>query len=114
VRPLSLLLSQCGDEFAAEVGDVGDHAAPDRVESGRETRGYVSDDLLGGLEGPLAFGWCGCWYGTPDGDWKWGCSYRLQVGPRKLGQRLAWRSARWSAATARRRWRSRSSHHAQA
>jgi hypothetical protein len=52
VRPLSLLLGQGGDEFAAEVGDVGDHAAPDRVESGRETRGYISDDLLGGLEGP--------------------------------------------------------------
>jgi hypothetical protein len=56
MRPLSLLLGQGGDEFAAEVGDVGDHAAPDRVESGRETTGYVSDDLLGGLEGPLAFG----------------------------------------------------------
>jgi hypothetical protein len=65
----SLILGQGDDEFAAEVGD---HAAPDRVESGRETTGYVSDDLLGGLEGPLAFGWCGCWYGTPDGDWKWG------------------------------------------
>jgi hypothetical protein len=79
----SLLLGQGDDEFAAEVGDVGDHVAPDRVESGRETTGYVSDDLLGGLEGPLAFGW----YGTPDGDWKWGRFYRLRVGPRKLRQR---------------------------
>ena len=87
MSPSSLLLSQGGDEFAAEVGDVGDHAAPDRVESRRETTGYVSDDLLGGLEGPLAFGWCGCWYGTPDGDWKWGSFYRLRVGPRKVGQR---------------------------
>ena len=52
----SLLLGQGDDEFAAEVGDVGDHVAPDRVESGRETTGYVSDVLLGGLEGPLAFG----------------------------------------------------------
>ena len=86
MRPLSLL-GQGGDEFAAEVGD---HAAPDRVESRRETTGYVSDDLLGGLEGPLAFGWFGCWYGTPDGDWKWGRFYRLQVGPRKLGQRRAY------------------------
>ena len=87
MRPLSLLLGQGGDEFAAEVGDVGDHAAPDRVESGRETTGYVSDDLLGGLEEPLAFGWCGCWYGMPEGDWKWGRFYRLRLDPRKLGQR---------------------------
>ena len=68
---IPLPLDQGGDEFAAEVGDVRDNAAPDQVGGGRETTGYVSDDLLGGLEGPLAFGWCGCWYGTPDGDWKW-------------------------------------------
>jgi hypothetical protein len=53
---------------------------PDRVESRRETTGYVSYVLLGSLEEPLAFGWCGCWYGTPDGDWKWGRFYRLRVG----------------------------------
>jgi hypothetical protein len=29
-----LLLGQRGDELAAEVGDVGDDAAPDEVESG--------------------------------------------------------------------------------
>ena len=52
MRPSTLLLGQGGYEFAAERGDVWDHAAPDRVESGRETTGYVSDDLLGGLEGP--------------------------------------------------------------
>jgi hypothetical protein len=79
----SLLLGQGDDEFAAETGDAGDHVAPDRVESGRETTGYVSDDLLGGLEGPLTFGW----YGTPDGDWKWGRFHRLRVGPRTLRQR---------------------------
>src|SRR5919106_6924067 len=81
------LLSQGGDELAAEVGDVGDHAAPDRVESGRETTGYVSNDRLGGLEWPQAFGWCGCWYGTPDGDWKWG---RLTA--------FEWVHARWDNA----------------
>src|SRR5918997_1116220 len=31
LRPLTLLLGDGGDEFAAEVGDVGDHAAPDQV-----------------------------------------------------------------------------------
>src|ERR671914_1458592 len=31
LRPLTLLLGQGGDEFAAEVGDVCDHAAPDQV-----------------------------------------------------------------------------------
>src|SRR5215210_8085082 len=31
VRLPFLLLGQGGDEFAAEVGDVGDHAAPDQV-----------------------------------------------------------------------------------
>ncbi len=38
-----LLLGQGGDEFAAEVGDVGDQAAPDHVEQGRETAGDVSE-----------------------------------------------------------------------
>ncbi len=32
VRPSSLHLGQGGDEFAAELRDVRDHAAPDRVE----------------------------------------------------------------------------------
>jgi hypothetical protein len=31
LRPSSLLLVQGGDEFAAEVGDIGDHAAPDQA-----------------------------------------------------------------------------------
>jgi hypothetical protein len=48
VRPLSLLLGQGSNEFAAEVGDVGDHAAPDRVGSGQETQECVSDGHLGG------------------------------------------------------------------
>ena len=42
VSPSSLLLSQGGDEFAAEVGDVGDDAAPDQVGDGRETLKDVS------------------------------------------------------------------------
>ena len=46
LRPSSLLLVQGDDEFAAEVGDVGDHAAPDRVERGRETLEYVYDGSL--------------------------------------------------------------------
>jgi hypothetical protein len=36
VLPLTLLLGQGGDEFAAEIGDVGDHTAPDRVGGLRE------------------------------------------------------------------------------
>jgi hypothetical protein len=31
VRSPSLLIGEGGDKLAAEVGDVGDHAAPDRV-----------------------------------------------------------------------------------
>jgi hypothetical protein len=31
MRPSTLLLGQGGDEFAAEVGDVRDHTAPDHV-----------------------------------------------------------------------------------
>ena len=46
-RPLSLLLGDGGDEFAAEVGDVGDHAAPDQVRGDREASEYVSEGLLG-------------------------------------------------------------------
>jgi hypothetical protein len=46
VRPSSLLLGQGSDEFAAELGDVGDHAAPDRVGSGRETLEQVFAGLL--------------------------------------------------------------------
>jgi hypothetical protein len=41
------LLGQGGHEFAAEVGDVGDHAAPDQVGGGRETVVNVSDGRLG-------------------------------------------------------------------
>ena len=37
VRPSPLLLGQGGDEFAAEVRDVGDHAAPDRVGCDKQT-----------------------------------------------------------------------------
>jgi hypothetical protein len=33
-RPLLLILGQDSDEFAAEVGDVGDDAAPDQVKIG--------------------------------------------------------------------------------
>jgi hypothetical protein len=47
VRPLSLLLGQGGDEFAAEVGDVGDHAAPDQVRGNREKLEQVFAGLLG-------------------------------------------------------------------
>jgi hypothetical protein len=34
------------DEFAAERGDVWDHAAPDQVGDGRETAGDVFESLL--------------------------------------------------------------------
>jgi hypothetical protein len=44
---LVLLPGQGGDELAAEVGDVGDHAAPDQVRSGQETPEHVSDEILG-------------------------------------------------------------------
>jgi hypothetical protein len=47
VRFSSLLIGEGGDEFAAEVGDVRDHAAPDQVKRGRETLAYVSDSHLG-------------------------------------------------------------------
>jgi hypothetical protein len=47
VRPSTLLLAQGGDELAAEVGDVGDHAAPDPVGSGREPLEQVFAGLLG-------------------------------------------------------------------
>jgi hypothetical protein len=46
VRPSSLFLGQGGDEFAAEVGDIGDDAAPDQVGGGQETLVDVSDGLL--------------------------------------------------------------------
>jgi hypothetical protein len=46
VRSSPLLIGEGGDELAAEVGDVGDHAAPDQVGSSREVSGYFSDDLL--------------------------------------------------------------------
>jgi hypothetical protein len=45
VRPFPLL-GQRSDEFAAEVGDVGDHAAPDRVGSSRRTLEGVSGGPL--------------------------------------------------------------------
>jgi hypothetical protein len=41
VRPSSLLLGQGGYELAAEVGDVGNDAAPDRVGSGLATSAYI-------------------------------------------------------------------------
>ena len=41
---LCLLLGECGDELAAEVGDIGDDAAPDRVENSRGASGHVSED----------------------------------------------------------------------
>jgi hypothetical protein len=47
VRASSLLLGQDGDEFAAEVGDVGDHTAPDQVKRGLGTSDHVSESLLG-------------------------------------------------------------------
>jgi hypothetical protein len=53
VRPFPLL-GQRSDEFAAEVGDVGDHAAPDQVRSGLETLKYVSAAFSSGAGlGPL-------------------------------------------------------------
>jgi hypothetical protein len=42
-----LLLGEGSDEFAAEVGDVWDHAAPDQVGGGRQTLEHVSDGRLG-------------------------------------------------------------------
>src|SRR5215212_203950 len=42
-----LPLGQGGDEFAAEVGNVGDHAAPDQVRSDREKLEQVFAGLLG-------------------------------------------------------------------
>ena len=47
VPPASLLLGQGGDEFAAELRDVWDNAAPARVGGDRETLKYVSDHVLG-------------------------------------------------------------------
>ena len=47
LRPLSLLLGQGGDEFAAEVGDVGDHATPDQVRGNRKKLEQVFAGLLG-------------------------------------------------------------------
>ena len=47
VRPSSLLLGQGGDEFAAEGGDVSDHAAPDRVARGAQISLIHSRGLLG-------------------------------------------------------------------
>jgi hypothetical protein len=41
-----LLLGQGGDEFAAEVGDVGDHAAPDQVGNDRDPSEHVFDGRL--------------------------------------------------------------------
>ena len=41
---LSFVLVQDGDELAAEVGD---DAAPDRVQCDRDTSGYVSESVLG-------------------------------------------------------------------
>jgi hypothetical protein len=38
-------LGERSDQFPAEVRDVGDDAAPDRVESGRETSEYVSEGV---------------------------------------------------------------------
>jgi hypothetical protein len=103
VRISSLLLGQRRDEFAAEVGDVRDHAAPDQVWGLRETTGYVSDDLLGGLEGPLAFGWCvqGCEpLGPPEGGgeparhlWRGGSRYGLVGSRSETGRAEGERSA---------------------
>ena len=39
---LLLPLGERGDELAAEVGDVGDDAAPDQVECALETSGHAS------------------------------------------------------------------------
>jgi hypothetical protein len=47
VPTLSLLLGDGGDEFAAEDGDVGDHAAPDQVRDNREKLEQVLAGLLG-------------------------------------------------------------------
>jgi hypothetical protein len=38
--------SSASYELAAEVGEVGDHAAPDQVGGGQEASEYVSDALL--------------------------------------------------------------------
>jgi hypothetical protein len=59
VRPLSLLLGQGGDEFAAEVGD---HAAPDQVRDGREFQARLRRTPRVGHEWVPSPGWCthGC------------------------------------------------------
>ncbi len=42
---MSVLIGK-GDEFAAEAGDVGDHAAPDHFESSLESSECVSGGPL--------------------------------------------------------------------
>ena len=44
---LTLPFDERGDEYAAEVRDVGGYSAPDRVRSVRETPDFVPDSLLG-------------------------------------------------------------------
>ena len=59
-----LPLGQGGDEFAAEVGDVGDHAAPDRVGSSRRTLEGVSGGApRAAQKAALCPGWFGRWCG---------------------------------------------------
>jgi len=64
VRPSPLLLGQGGDELAAERGDVGDYAAPDRVgvpEKHPHTSPTVASD---GLETFRSPDWCAHGCGT--------------------------------------------------
>ena len=53
-----LLPGQGGDEFAAEVGDVWDHLAPDQVGVDRETLKYIPKGFSSGLESLCVPGWC--------------------------------------------------------
>jgi hypothetical protein len=62
MRPSTLLLGQGGYEFAAERGDVWDHAAPDQVGSGREFQARLRRTPRVGHEWVPSPGWCthGC------------------------------------------------------
>src|SRR5215213_1109761 len=62
-----LLLGQGGDEFAAEVGNVGDHAAPDQVKSSHRSHKWSPEVVSHALKCHLSPGWCGCWC-SPRGD----------------------------------------------
>ena len=55
VRSSSLLLGQGGDEFAAEVGDVWDHAVSDQMGDDSEMAGDVFEGRPGRFRGSSSF-----------------------------------------------------------